>query len=395
VRIVRTVRDIHRDAMEVADEAEAAKKAKDYENARKFFRQALALERQAANSLLNDLEAEPTRSVLFRSAASLAMDCGEYREAERLASTALAGNPPDDIADELRDLLEQANYQRHFDVRGAYLEAADTQFSMTGKAVGFGVVRSDEFIPRVEALNKIVLRTAERLIGKPFRNHGRVSKEISDHYGFALTMARGGSFAVSFRVEPVGQQLTLPGMEEVPDPTNIMQEVMDCFDLLAELNEDALSRRIPDNDYYTNFVGLARQMAPDGKNIDAVFLTTPGADGLRRVRMTQAVNNISLVNKLLPPKEAPALADVSSKIVGELKAANSLDEAKNTITVLDKSSGRRRQLRLIVSEGIADIVRPLYEDEVEVEFVTRGRKRYLTNIKRVTEESSDLVEQTV
>jgi hypothetical protein len=50
-------------------------------------------------------QTEPTRSVLHRSAATLALDCGEYREAERLVATALAGNPPEPIANELRDVL--------------------------------------------------------------------------------------------------------------------------------------------------------------------------------------------------------------------------------------------------------------------------------------------------
>ena len=54
-----------------------------------------------------DLGAEPSRSVLHRSAASLAEQCGEFREAERLIAVALSGNPPEEIAEELRDLLQQ------------------------------------------------------------------------------------------------------------------------------------------------------------------------------------------------------------------------------------------------------------------------------------------------
>jgi hypothetical protein len=54
-----------------------------------------------------DLSAEPTRSVLHRSAAALAVECGEAREAERLIAVALAGNPPEEIAEELRDLWQE------------------------------------------------------------------------------------------------------------------------------------------------------------------------------------------------------------------------------------------------------------------------------------------------
>jgi hypothetical protein len=60
----------------------------------------------------DQLDFEPTRSVLHRSAASLAVECCQLREAERLIGRALAGNPPPDIADELRDLLLDAVYSQ-------------------------------------------------------------------------------------------------------------------------------------------------------------------------------------------------------------------------------------------------------------------------------------------
>jgi len=59
-----------------------------------------------------DLALEPTRSVLHRSAAALAWQCGEYREAERLITTALSGAPPEVIADELRDLLLRVYFEQ-------------------------------------------------------------------------------------------------------------------------------------------------------------------------------------------------------------------------------------------------------------------------------------------
>jgi len=77
----------------------------DYATAEALFREAFELERRAATALV-DTQIEPTRSVLLRSAASLALDCHDTREAERLIAIGLAGNPPAPIADELRDLLE-------------------------------------------------------------------------------------------------------------------------------------------------------------------------------------------------------------------------------------------------------------------------------------------------
>ena len=75
-------------------------------------RAAFAKERAAADLAANQFDLEPTRSVLHRSAAVLAVECAELRDAERLIGRALAGNPPADIADELRDLLLEAVYSQ-------------------------------------------------------------------------------------------------------------------------------------------------------------------------------------------------------------------------------------------------------------------------------------------
>jgi hypothetical protein len=98
---------LHERAMALSDEAFLAKRQGDQLRALRLSHEALRNEVAAAELVKDNLAAEPTRSVLYRSAASLAIDCEEYREAERLIATALAGNPPVEIAQELRDLLLQ------------------------------------------------------------------------------------------------------------------------------------------------------------------------------------------------------------------------------------------------------------------------------------------------
>jgi tetratricopeptide (TPR) repeat protein len=101
------VLDKHHEAMAYADEALLARRNGENDRALQFFRQAFECERAAANQFTAEDSDEPTRSVLHRSAATLALDCGEFREAERLIGRALAGNPPAQIAQELRDLLKR------------------------------------------------------------------------------------------------------------------------------------------------------------------------------------------------------------------------------------------------------------------------------------------------
>ncbi len=73
--------------------------------------EALDLEKKAAYALLDDFDCEPTRSVLFRSAAAIAFNAENYADAVMLATQGLNGHPFDEIKNELEDLLLQAKSQ--------------------------------------------------------------------------------------------------------------------------------------------------------------------------------------------------------------------------------------------------------------------------------------------
>ena len=103
------VRDLHRKAMSLLDDANCARAAGDNTLADNIRRQAYEIEEQAAILLQDRQEIEPTRSILYKGAAVLAMECGLTCEAERLINTALAGHPPDWIAEELRDLSHKVD----------------------------------------------------------------------------------------------------------------------------------------------------------------------------------------------------------------------------------------------------------------------------------------------
>lgn len=102
----RSTTDIHREAMALADEA-MLKKVSHPEESRRLFRRSFEKEKEAALSLKNN-STEPSRSVLFRSAASLAFfDCGEAEEAQSLIAEGLRGAPSPEIAEELLDIRKK------------------------------------------------------------------------------------------------------------------------------------------------------------------------------------------------------------------------------------------------------------------------------------------------
>ena len=121
------LQELHKKAMDLAEQSDLLKLRGNTSQVQEILRQALALESQAAQMVADDLTAEPTRSVLHRSAASLAIECGELQTAEKLIARALAGTPPADIEAELKDLFLQINVRNYLNRQGVELTEAQLQ----------------------------------------------------------------------------------------------------------------------------------------------------------------------------------------------------------------------------------------------------------------------------
>ena len=103
---IKKCNEFHDQAMLLNDKAFVAEKKGQKDKLKEIYKKSFGFEKKAAMILIDRLDVEPSRSVLFRSAAWLAYHAGEYREAERMAAFGLSGNPPKMILDELREVWE-------------------------------------------------------------------------------------------------------------------------------------------------------------------------------------------------------------------------------------------------------------------------------------------------
>ena len=101
------IQNLHHQAMNLAESAFLQEKKGNADAANRLCQLAFEAELKAANLAAQKDVAEPTRSVLHRSAATLAIRCGKPEEAKRLIEVGLKGNVPTEIAYELRELLTQ------------------------------------------------------------------------------------------------------------------------------------------------------------------------------------------------------------------------------------------------------------------------------------------------
>ena len=97
--------DFHHQAMDLVGAAILERVHGSPEKVSRLYAEALEMELAAIAELPEPIE--PTHSVLHRSAGWMAYHSQQYRKAEQLAASALAHEPPPEIANELRDLLRQ------------------------------------------------------------------------------------------------------------------------------------------------------------------------------------------------------------------------------------------------------------------------------------------------
>ena len=119
------IEQLHHQAMDWAEEAFVAKRNGRQEEAVALFKQALALETEAAATFLPEQVSEPTRSILYRSAASLAYHAQEYTRAQQLIMQALQGYPPPEIAAELEGLQDDIHHRQPVQRVTGVLKVAD------------------------------------------------------------------------------------------------------------------------------------------------------------------------------------------------------------------------------------------------------------------------------
>jgi tetratricopeptide (TPR) repeat protein len=116
---------LHNQAMDWAEEAFSAQRKGQEAEANALFKRALALEIEAAVAFPPDQASEPTRSILYRSAASLAYHAQEYTRAQQLVTEALQGSPPPEIVAELIALQEDIHHKQPMQRVIGVLKVAD------------------------------------------------------------------------------------------------------------------------------------------------------------------------------------------------------------------------------------------------------------------------------
>ena len=315
-------------------------------------------------------------AVLHRSAGTLALDCRDFLQAEKIVATALAQEPHPEIAEELRDLLGQIYFQRHLDLKGITLQEDEIQLSLSGQEVGNGFVNVEEIYERISSSSKLIHRTVERKQNRSFRERGPAQKVIRENYQTLVSVPRSGSFSVTLKFSR--PQLYFSGMLET---AAIIDEFMDLLALINSSHIIEIQKRIPDPAYLRNFFGLAKRIAPDGERIRQVGFTAI-RDGVQRsVGLTMPAEELPSLPPEMLSSPRVVLKQTPSEpieIRGILRHADAMREDSNVIQVID---GKKKHIVQVPQGMMNDIVRPMWDSHVIIQGVDTGEHIMLEDIR--------------
>lgn len=273
----REVKRLHRQAMEYADEADILRLEGNREQFLHFTRLALEQETAAADLMLNEKDIEPTRSVLYRSAATLAHQCEMYEEAKRLIHAALGGNAPPEIEFQLNDLLGNVKLA----LSSIHLSDKYLRLTLDGNDIAFGRAPAKQLATRILSIEDMLHVTANAPIPLYY-----------DAIGAA-------SFFVDLTVSRESQQ-TLPGFDNFDD---VVEPFLKSLDLLNRGEIEALEDKIANPRQFGDFVKAARELAPDGDSISSVNLQARIAGRVQAITFERSQDELSEIPLPAVPKD--------------------------------------------------------------------------------------------
>lgn len=353
--------------MALAQQAFVARAAGDYQLARDLALQALPFDQEASGRIPRLPASEPSRSIIFQSAASLAYQAGDLDLAERLIHDGMSGYPPPRVRQNLRDLLETVTAATHLSTRGIELQPNEFQLALAGGEIGSGRMSWMDLRRRADSLFQMLEKSARRLA------HGDFGSRVGAVNPFVPFVAapRAGSFAMTVGMGYRTQQLSL-----LATPDQVIDSVLENVQLANANDFTTLRSRIIDEDYFTHFVQHARLLAPDGDRVTLVALTTPRqsvALERSRVEMSIAIPR-SDVGLAIYESDTPVLdrraregdQDIIQGILGEALLSRSRIKVGN----------EERSITCTVREGTKDLVKQFFGDPVEAT-VLRERRRWV------------------
>jgi len=365
--------NLHQRAMEFAYQAYIARKRGDTARAVNLAREALQIEIKAAEKLPPLAESEPTRSILYRGAASLAYQAKEFQLALKLIREGQTPYAPEEILADLEILHQDVRLAFYLQEIGLTLSNEEALIYLRGQATGYGTIVYKEFTHRLKAVITLIERTFERLSLRDYRRSGHAASQFFEPM---IATAPPGSFA--FKLQLAINEASQASL--LVDPQSIIGEIVTNIEIATIYGVDELKKRFyaqtkneeQANSYLLNFMATTKQFAPDGKCIEQAGITT----AKHQILLTPAQSKTIQENLQFVMSEEKTSSGQPIDIIGELDRA---DKRENQIGITEEKTQKRYTVE--IQEGLEDVVRSYFGERVRIKGTLIKSKIFLQDIE--------------
>jgi hypothetical protein len=359
--------NLHRQSETSASEASELARSGALDKAIPRFREAADLEERAFQQI--DPSKQRTLGIIGVSTVSLWFKAGEYERAEQLALRMLNGPIPTFAAEHLRILLQTIWTEGSKRTAGVSFLPGQVVVSVKGGDVVIGGAPLDLIVDKVQTLQAIFYRTVEFIRGMPHRLKGGPVLEVQEACRPWLFQEAPGSYQFSIAVQAPPQP---DFFRDDVEPGQIVAHFLDIVRATAE-GGDALSDKVPNKQYRSTFLKLARNLAPTGKTFSQLEIKAAGdAKGILLVPETRAEINRTLRGPVGPTR---ASTPAETTIAGVLRALH-LDH-----DWLEVASDGRFVRVTGLKDAVDDVIGPMVNRSVIVRVVQSGKVNRFVDIE--------------
>jgi tetratricopeptide (TPR) repeat protein len=363
---MNNISELHNQAMKLSQRAMVARHNGEQARAQALSHEAFEYESQAAALIPDEKASEPTRSVIYCSAASLAYECQEWKAAKELINKALSGDPSERIYHALKTLSYQVDFESYLQTQKISLENTELNLFLQGKAVTSGAVIYEELNKRLTPLNVLIEKTIQRLSGIDYQKTGNRLNDNPFMPALSLsnTHTDKNHFSITLKLVSTGEN---PLTQEI---SSVIDNILIGMNLINEFKEIDLKEQIKTPGYYQNFLALTHDIAPDGEQIHFVGLSS----SKKTVSLTRLSTEIEL--DFTEQSDDFAMKRQPIKIEGVLNYADSIKPKLVGLITQDSS-----HYKIKVEEGLDDYIKFYFGRWVTVQGDFDGHFIYLKDLQ--------------
>lgn len=345
----------HAESERFASQAEVEARRKDALAAKSLYLKAAEAENQA---LLELAPNKPrTLGITAVSAASLWFKARAFKKASQLCYLMLGrGDLPDFAADQLKALVQAIWIEESKSEAEVAFLPGQVNFSVKGGEVVVGGAPLDLIVDKVKTIQSIFYRTIEESQDMPLRRRGDPKREVQDACRAWLFQMPPGSYQFSVAIQEPPQR---DFFKATVDPNLIAERFLKVLRASASGDAGQLELIVPDTDYRSTFLKLARNLAPTGTTFGQMEISSALGGEVVELRPENRKTISAEINRL-KPKRLTDSETVEETLRGVLRAVN-LD--KDWIEVV--SDGGTHHI-VGLAEALDDVIGPMVNRRVVV-----------------------------